>query len=166
MPFEVVQDLKAAVRDFVGFYNYRRYHKALGDVTPMDVLEGGGRRSWLGARRFNGRRSSDGGSTIRQSETPPSEWPHRPESSVQKCLTFADTQQAGRETVTKAVASGPCWGEYGDVLSGARRREGLDDPFDDTRRRRFDVVTIWLPDSNRRRDAALPLTWCKAGRLA
>ena len=40
VPYEVVQDLEAAIRDFVGFYNYRRYHKALGDVTPMDVLEG------------------------------------------------------------------------------------------------------------------------------
>ena len=40
VPYEAVQDLEAAVRNFVGFYNHRRYHKALGDVTPMDVLEG------------------------------------------------------------------------------------------------------------------------------
>ena len=49
VPYEVVQDLEAAIRDFVGFYNYRRYHKALGDVTPMDVLEG--RREAILARR-------------------------------------------------------------------------------------------------------------------
>ncbi len=40
VPYEVVEDLEAAIRDFVGFYNYRRYHKALRDVTPADVLEG------------------------------------------------------------------------------------------------------------------------------
>ena len=49
VPYEVVQDLEAAVRDFVGFYNYQRYHKALGDVTPVDVLEG--RRDAILARR-------------------------------------------------------------------------------------------------------------------
>ena len=49
VPYEVVQDLEAPVSNFVGFYNYRRYHKALGDVTPMDVLEG--RREAILARR-------------------------------------------------------------------------------------------------------------------
>ena len=38
--YEVVGDLEAAIRGFVEFYNYRRYHKALRDVTPSDVLEG------------------------------------------------------------------------------------------------------------------------------
>ena len=40
VPYEVVQDLEAAIRDFVEFYNYRRYHQALRVVTPADVLEG------------------------------------------------------------------------------------------------------------------------------
>ncbi len=40
VPYEVVEDLEAAIGGFVGFYNYRRYHKALKDVTPADVLEG------------------------------------------------------------------------------------------------------------------------------
>ena len=31
---------KGAIRGFVEFYNYRRYHKALKDVTPYDVLQG------------------------------------------------------------------------------------------------------------------------------
>ena len=37
--YEVVEDLEEAIRDFVQLYNYRRYHKALKDVTPADVLE-------------------------------------------------------------------------------------------------------------------------------
>ena len=40
VPYEVVEDLEAAIRDFVEFYNYRRYHQALRIVTPADVLEG------------------------------------------------------------------------------------------------------------------------------
>ncbi len=37
-------------------------------------------------------------------------------------------------------------GEYVDIASGARRRERLDDLFDDARRRRFDIVAIWSLD--------------------
>jgi len=33
--------------------------------------------------------------------------------------------------------------EYVDIATGARRREPLDDLFDDARRRRFDLVAIW-----------------------
>ena len=40
VPYEVVEDLEGAIRGFVEFYNYRRYHKALKDVTPYDVLQG------------------------------------------------------------------------------------------------------------------------------
>jgi len=40
VPYEVVQDLETAIGDFVAFYNHRRYHKALGNVTPADVLCG------------------------------------------------------------------------------------------------------------------------------
>ena len=40
VPYEVVEDLEAAIRDFVEFYNYRRYHQALRVVTLADVLEG------------------------------------------------------------------------------------------------------------------------------
>ena len=40
MPYELPADLEAAIAAFVGYYNYRRYHKALGNVTPSDVLKG------------------------------------------------------------------------------------------------------------------------------
>ena len=40
VPYEVPADLETALAGFVGYYNFRRYHQALGDVTPADVLEG------------------------------------------------------------------------------------------------------------------------------
>ncbi len=41
LPFELPSQLERAKADFVDYYNYRRYHKALGNVTPSDVLYGG-----------------------------------------------------------------------------------------------------------------------------
>jgi len=40
IPYEVPGNLEAAISDFVSYYNNRRYHKALGNVTPADVLHG------------------------------------------------------------------------------------------------------------------------------
>ena len=40
LPYELPADLEAAIAAFVSYYNYRRYHKALGSVTPSDVLKG------------------------------------------------------------------------------------------------------------------------------
>ena len=40
VPYEVPSDLEAAIASFVTYYNYRRYHMALGNVTPVDVLKG------------------------------------------------------------------------------------------------------------------------------
>ena len=38
--YEVPADLEAAIAAFVGYYNYRHYHKALSNVTPSDVPRG------------------------------------------------------------------------------------------------------------------------------
>jgi len=40
LPYELPSQLEKAIADFVHYYNHRRYHKALGDVTPADVLYG------------------------------------------------------------------------------------------------------------------------------
>jgi len=49
LPYELPSQLERAIADFVEYYNYRRYHKALGDVTPADVLYG--RREQILERR-------------------------------------------------------------------------------------------------------------------
>ena len=40
VPYEHPGQLERAIADFVDYYNYRRYHKALGNVAPADVLYG------------------------------------------------------------------------------------------------------------------------------
>ena len=40
LPYELPADLEAAIVAFVSYYNHRRYHKALGNVAPSDVLRG------------------------------------------------------------------------------------------------------------------------------
>jgi putative transposase len=40
LPYELPSQLELAIADFVDYYNYRRYHKALSNVTPADVLYG------------------------------------------------------------------------------------------------------------------------------
>jgi len=47
--YEAPSQLEKAIADFVDYYNYRRYHKALGNVTPADVLYG--RREQIRQRR-------------------------------------------------------------------------------------------------------------------
>ncbi len=40
VPYDVPRNLEVAISDFVSYYNNRRYHKALRNVTPADVLHG------------------------------------------------------------------------------------------------------------------------------
>jgi len=40
LPYDLPSQLERAIADFVDYYNRRRYHKALGNVTPADVLYG------------------------------------------------------------------------------------------------------------------------------
>jgi putative transposase len=40
LPYEMPSELKEAIRAFIEYYNYRRYHEGLGNVTPWDVYTG------------------------------------------------------------------------------------------------------------------------------
>jgi putative transposase len=40
VPYGVPGELKEAIRAFIDYYNYRRYHEGLGDVTPYDAYTG------------------------------------------------------------------------------------------------------------------------------
>ena len=40
LPYEMPSDLKEAIRGFIEYYNYQRYHEGLGNVTPYDVYTG------------------------------------------------------------------------------------------------------------------------------
>ncbi len=49
LPYELPSQLERAIADCADYYNHRRYHKALGDVAPADVLYG--RRKQILQRR-------------------------------------------------------------------------------------------------------------------
>jgi transposase InsO family protein len=40
VPYEVPSDLEEAIAGFVDYYNHRCYDKAVGNLTPDDVLQG------------------------------------------------------------------------------------------------------------------------------
>ena len=40
VPHDTPSELKEAIRAFIEYYNYRRYHEGLGNVTPYDVYTG------------------------------------------------------------------------------------------------------------------------------
>ena len=40
LPYDLPSELKSAIETFIEYYNYRRYHEGLGNVTPYDVYTG------------------------------------------------------------------------------------------------------------------------------
>jgi len=40
LPYDMPSELEKAIAAFIDYYNYRRYHEGLGDVTPYDVYIG------------------------------------------------------------------------------------------------------------------------------
>ena len=61
LPYDVPRELEVAIGRFVDFYNYRRYHMALRDITPADMLAGRreeilGRRGEVKDRTINRRK--------------------------------------------------------------------------------------------------------------
>ena len=40
VPYDMPSELKEAIKAFIEYYNYRRYHEGLGNVTPYDVYTG------------------------------------------------------------------------------------------------------------------------------
>ena len=58
LPYEMPSDLEAAIVAFVSYDNYRRYHKALGNVTRQTSSREGGRRSSDAGRRHRLKQSN------------------------------------------------------------------------------------------------------------
>ena len=93
LPYELPSDLEAAIVAFVSYYNYRCYHKALGNVTPSDVLRGRReeilqRRREVQSQTIERRRQHN--MALREITRPPS----NPCSLLSRFPTFAGCQQA------------------------------------------------------------------------
>ena len=67
IPYDVPRNLEVAISDFVAYCNNRRYHKALGNVTPSGVLDG--RREEILEKRKGGSDSDNTAQTTIQSTT-------------------------------------------------------------------------------------------------
>ncbi len=49
VPCEMPSELREAIEEFIEYYNHKRYHEALDNITPADVYYG--RREQILARR-------------------------------------------------------------------------------------------------------------------
>ena len=56
VPCDMPSELKEAIDNFVEYYNYRRYHEAVGNVTPADVYYG--RRQQILSQRKEAKRKT------------------------------------------------------------------------------------------------------------
>ncbi len=56
VPYEMPSELRKTIESFVEYYNHRRYHEALGNVTPADVYFG--RRNEILAQRKEANRKT------------------------------------------------------------------------------------------------------------
>ena len=94
LPYELPSDLEAAIVALVSYYNYRRYHKALGNVTPSDVLKG--RWEEMLRRRKGGEGSNNRtAKTAQQGPQGAHQTFIRPLiSRLSKCPTFAGCQHS------------------------------------------------------------------------
>ena len=91
VPYEVVEDLEAAIRDFID-YNYRRYHQALRVVTPGRAGRPSGGNSSPEEGGDSERLLTGGGGTIRRSEKPLNQELLHPNLSDPELSKTADTQ--------------------------------------------------------------------------
>ena len=93
LPYEMPSDLEAAIVAFVSYYNYRRYHKALGNVMPSDVIKGR-RQEILRRRREVQAPNNPTTKTAQQGTQGACETSINPLiSRVSKCPNFAGWQQ-------------------------------------------------------------------------
>ena len=131
VPYELPSDLEAAIVAFVSYYNYRRYHKALGNVAPSDVLRG--RREDILRRRQGGAGSNN--RTAKTAQHGPQEDYHISIrlliSRLSSCPTFAGCQhQLGDHRSPSAyLHPGQMMPENIPLLSSLVNRRTLDLPL-------------------------------------
>ena len=101
VPYDAPSDLEEAISGFVDYYNNRHYHKALGSVTPDDVLHGRRTEDARKTRRDPDHEKGGENSDLSPTQTLQLPVPEVPERryfpliySQQKCPTFAGCQQS------------------------------------------------------------------------